>query len=545
MLGIAKNNFNILDKISNYATIKYVDEDEIEYLYQGEVNEKNELDGYGKLWSNDYSYHGYFKNNMLSGKGIMKYIGNDKELNNTFSVTYEGEFSNNKKNGHGLETYKNNEYYEGSFLNDFRHGKGILYNPNGVPKFDSFWELGRSVNTEEITEFYKNGNIKYKGNYNGQSRHGKGTLFNDKGFLIFSGEFDNGLLLNGKLYTNNFVTFDGTFIDNLPDSGKFYYQNGIQMCEGKIVSGMHGDFLIGESKIFNTSSKLIFEGEMINIYDYPDNSNLNIDGDLRMSSYTEISSVLGYSINNFFNDKKDFKILFGNGTEYYASDSDKMSNNIPIHKRTIKMNDNKLLHSQNISYHENGQIKKIANYKNGKLDGECFEYSNTNVILSKCNYIENKKHNDYFSYFNNGIIKDIIRYDNDEPINITSYYPSGKKKIKGNCLIISNKVLIEGDNIKIYYDNEPNSLKFEGSMTEGKYSNHGILFYENNNKIYEGNFDNGKRNGIGASYYESTGTLEYNGSWVNDERHGEGAIWDESETLVFQGEFQFGDMKFD
>lgn len=545
MLGIAKNNFNLLDKISNFATIKYVDEDEIEYIYQGEVNEENELHGYGKLWSNDYSYHGYFKNNMFSGKGTMKYIGNEKELNNTFSISYEGEFSNNKKNGHGLEIYKNNEYYKGFFLNDFRHGKGILYNPNGVPKFDSFWELGRSVNTEEITEFYPNGNIKYKGCYNGQSRHGKGSLFNDKGFLLFSGEFDNGLLSNGKLYTNNFVTFDGSFNDNLPHLGKFYHLNGIQMCEGQIANGIHGNFLIGESKIYNTSSNLIFDGEMINIYDYPDNSSLNINGDLIMTSYNEISSVLGYSINNFFNDKTDLKIIFGNGTEYYANDSDKMSNNIPIHKRTIKMNESKLLNNQNISYHENGQIKKIANFKNGKLDGECTEYSDAKLILSKCNFVENKKHNDCFNYFNNGVIKDIIRYDNDVPINITSYYPSGKKKCTGSCLIISNKIIVDGENTKTYYDNEPNSLKYEGSMTEGKYSNQGILYFENGNPMYEGTFENGRRNGVGASFYESTGTMEYNGAWVNDERHGEGAIWDESETLVYQGEFQFGDMKFD
>ena len=145
---------------------------------------------------------------------------------------------------------------------------------------------------------------------------------------------------------------------------------------------------------------------------------------------------------------------------------------------------------------------------------------------------------------NDNLIEDVL-FDVIIYGNIISFYPSGKKKIKGNCLIISNKVLIEGENTKIYYDNEPNSLKFEGSMTEGKYSNQGILYFENGNPMYEGTFENGRRNGVGVSYYESTGTMEYNGAWVNDERHGEGAIWDESETLVYQGEFQFGDMKFD
>lgn len=35
------------------------------------------------------------------------------------------------------------EFYQGTFLNDLRHGKGKLFNTNGEVKIDSAWELGR------------------------------------------------------------------------------------------------------------------------------------------------------------------------------------------------------------------------------------------------------------------------------------------------------------------------------------------------------------------------------------------------------------------
>jgi antitoxin component YwqK of YwqJK toxin-antitoxin module len=336
MLSTIRIKSDVLDKEGDHITLKYKDEDDYDYIYQGEVNESNELHGYGKLWNNDYSYHGYFKNNKLCGKGTLSFTGNVNELNNTFSVTYEGEFSDNKKNGRGLEIYKNNEYYEGNFLNDFRHGKGILFNPNGVPKFDSFWELGRSVNTEEITEFYPNGNIKYKGCYNGQSKHGKGALYNDKGYLIFSGEFDNGLMLSGRMYYDNFIIFDGIFVDNYPNSGIFYHSNGIKSCEGKIVKGDKGYILIGESKIYDESSNLVFEGEMLNIYDYPNNYNLYLQCDLLIKLNFEISSFFNQQDNNFLKIQEEenlFKVKFGNGTLYYTKQLNQMSNNFAIPKK--------------------------------------------------------------------------------------------------------------------------------------------------------------------------------------------------------------------
>ena len=49
----------------------------------------------------------------------------------TNGVIYEGQIENGIKNGYGRMIYRKNKdkwtYYIGTFMNDMRHGRGILY----------------------------------------------------------------------------------------------------------------------------------------------------------------------------------------------------------------------------------------------------------------------------------------------------------------------------------------------------------------------------------------------------------------------------------
>jgi hypothetical protein len=54
--------------------------------------------------------------NMYHGKG--KYFKD--------GYSYEGEWSKGAKQGAGSETIGDNSKYRGQFLNDLRHGKGVL-----------------------------------------------------------------------------------------------------------------------------------------------------------------------------------------------------------------------------------------------------------------------------------------------------------------------------------------------------------------------------------------------------------------------------------
>jgi|SaaInlStandDraft_6_1057023.scaffolds.fasta_scaffold03613_4 antitoxin component YwqK of YwqJK toxin-antitoxin module len=523
MFSTYRSNFDVINKTDDFSTIKYTDEDLSEYIYQGKVDLNDKFNGYGKLWNQDYSYHGNFIDNKMEGDGILTYIKTNEKLDNTFPIYYKGKFKNNKKNGPGIEKYANKEFYEGTFLNDFRHGDGILYNHNGQPKINSNWELGRSVNTRYITEYYKNGNLEYKGNFNGITRDGKGTLFNINGTILFDGEFDNGKFKKGKIYSDNFIIFEGSFNDNKIDHGIFYHDNGLVQCSGKVEYKDSKYYITRKTKLYDSSSNLIFDGDLISV----DNVSSNM---------LKISPI---KINDIY-----YNINIGNGTLYHNQNNDKdMVNFKPIHSHIIKINENYNFDGDNISYFPNGNIKEIKPYNNGKLEGIHREFSDCEKILVSTTYKNSIKNGEHIRFTNDGNIAIKINYINGIPDVLQLYYSNNKKKYEGKCIIINNEIKYQGIG-KLYYDNNNNSLKYEGTFDKGLYENNGTSYHQNGHKSYEGGFNKGRHHGNGISFYETTGTIEYDGQWVTDERHGEGALWDESGAMVFQGVFQYGDMHF-
>lgn len=526
MISTDRSSFSVLSKKDNFATIKYLDEDSIEHFYQGEVDNKDRFNGYGKLWNQDYSYHGNFSDNNLNGDGILTYLRKNIGQDNSFPLYYKGTFENNRKNGKGIEKYYNKEFYEGNFLNDYRHGEGVLYNPNGKVKIESNWELGRSINTKYITEYYKNGNLEYRGNFNGIARHGKGTLFHSNGSILFDGEFDNGKFEKGRLYKeNNFIIFEGTFGSiNKPLKGTFYHENGLVQCIGEIKTCDGVNYITGQTKLYNSKSDLIFEGELI-------------------PCKSLSSKMLRYSPINIYN--QEYLICIGNGKLYFNNDNDNVVISKPICQYKISLNENFEFHGNNTEYYENGWVKNVTEYNNNQLNGTSIKYSQDvqDLIIEKISYNQNKKEGEHIKYFNDESISSKIIYENDKAINCEIFWKKDCKKYEGPCTENSNEILYNGEG-KLYYNNENNSLQYEGTFSNSKMNGHGILYYQNSHKNYEGSFDKNKFHGNGISFYETTGTIEYDGQWVNGERHGEGAIWDEDGTLVYQGEFQYGDMNF-
>ena len=389
------NNINIIYKQDHLITLEFISNDR-NYMYQGEVNKDNNMHGYGKLWNNNYSYHGYFKNNELSGEGIITYTGSmdysSLQSIKNFMIYYKGEYLNNKKNGKGFEKYLNNEYYEGNFYNDLKHGEGSLYNHNGEIKINGFWDLGKPIDTKHITEYYQNGFLKYKGEYNGTNRHGKGTYFNNSGLIIFEGEFyDDGSFKNGKLYNNNLICFEGEFIDNMPFKGTFYWTNGIKLGVATIEKKNNENYFFGVTTIYKPTGGILFSGDLI-----LQNKIIDIQ---RISKYFVVCD----------NKTIDYNIYFGSGIVYnfdIKSSHEKGLSNI------IKMNDNNELHGEQIEYQKNGKPKIINNYNNGSKEGITTFYSDNNEIEVTKTYKNNYK-NGTTTIFRDNKIHQQIEYKND------------------------------------------------------------------------------------------------------------------------------------
>lgn len=74
-------------------------------------------------------YEGFFKNNLLSGKGIYRWA--DKRV-------YEGEFLEDKRHGFGIMRYANGDIYEGKWENGQRHGHGCFIQKDGQKYYGKF-----------------------------------------------------------------------------------------------------------------------------------------------------------------------------------------------------------------------------------------------------------------------------------------------------------------------------------------------------------------------------------------------------------------------
>ena len=538
-------DFKLLDENSNKAVLQFKalnDNYDIDYTYIGEINESKEMDGYGKLWSSNYSYHGNFKNNHLDGIGILKYTGPKDDLDDNFVISYKGNFNNNKKNGEGIETYNTKEFYNGTFFNDLRHGKGILFNTNGEVKIDSAWELGRSVNNKNITEYYPNGCLKYRGEYNGFHKHGKGVLCNQKGEIVFDGTFKDGNCVEGKLFKNNFIIFNGKFDDNnKPKEGVFFSENGCKLLCGYVEQINENTFNIISSdentSVFYSNGRKMFTGKLLNnpnplIYDF----NVGTDAQSKMLQTIILDGNLFCKTLNFQNDEYPndlYFMTFGTGTIFN-------SNGMPI----CKINTTNLKYDKkNIIYSKDHNIFLEYNFNDGKLNGESKEYFESGNIKKITNYENGLMNGELLSYIeqnNESVLCAKIQTVKNVAKHLEAYYPSSKKKYEGD---IDNNLKFNG-NGTLYYENDNNSINYVGSFTSGKFHGNGVLYHNNGHKAYEGNWDNNRKHGDGMSFYESTGTIEYTGNWVHDERHGEGSLFTENAELVYNGNFHYDDMAF-
>ena len=195
--------------IHNYIIIYNENQEDLSQMeiYEGDLNQKGQRHGLGKLvtqyyelkglWKNDMFsgwgrqsrcngeiYEGRFENGLLNGKGIFldkksnKYVGEFKNMKKwgkgkliSDKIIYEGDFINNKKEGKGrIKFLESNVIYEGTFINDNIEGYGIFKYTNGN-KYEG-----------EVKNWKMNGNGAYK--------------------------YRNGKILKGRFVDNKIVNYE-------------------------------------------------------------------------------------------------------------------------------------------------------------------------------------------------------------------------------------------------------------------------------------------------------------------------------------------------
>ncbi|MGH0181417.1 UNVERIFIED_CONTAM: hypothetical protein FKN15_007097 [Acipenser sinensis] len=175
------------------------------------------MHGYGICeYSNNTVYRGYFKDNLRHGFGILEGCRTDSK-----PLRYVGHWENDKKTGYGVwESIDSGESYRGMWLEDQRHGHGIVVTQSGLC---------------------------YKGVFNSDKLTGKGILLSEDNSL-YEGEFTEELMLKGKgklTFPNGFTiegVFSNTFGNGLQASGILKTAGHEETAESvaQLQIGLHG-----------------------------------------------------------------------------------------------------------------------------------------------------------------------------------------------------------------------------------------------------------------------------------------------------------------
>ena len=315
--------------IHNYIIIYNENQEDLSQMeiYEGDLNQKGQRHGLGKLvtqyyelkglWKNDMFsgwgrqsrcngeiYEGRFENGLLNGKGIFldkksnKYVGEFKNMKKwgkgkliSDKIIYEGDFINNKKEGKGrIKFLESNVIYEGTFINDNIEGYGIFKYTNG------------NIYEGEVKNWKMNGNGAYK--------------------------YRNGKILKGRFVDNKIVNYE-----NIQPS--FY--------SPLIRQSINNEF--GNEKFFYhyESKKIINNGENENnrnnyILDYK----IQSDIEPYLQSENEINQNI-FDINEFketndFNNHQNNKYILNNVSEINKFITDKYNEEKNMNTNEIYIN---------------------------------------------------------------------------------------------------------------------------------------------------------------------------------------------------------------
>ena len=207
---------------------------------------------------------------------------------------------------------------------------------------------------------------------------------------------------------------------------------------------------------------------------------------------------------------------------------------------------------------ENNTIIYIGTFQKGFVSGKGVEYYRNGNIKYNGSWLQNNFHGvgrhyypnnqlQYHGFFSNGRRdREGVSYNEDGSYNFYGdwkednmyygilYYPHNNRTKYIGYFNKDNRYQSEG---KYFYNNENNTILYEGYHENGFPNYNGTFYYENGKKKYEGSLKNGDFHGKGLEYYEN-GQLEYNGTFENGDKSGKGIFFFRNSTIRYIGEFK-------
>lgn len=547
-----------------------------------------------------------YDNREISGIGIVK--------KGTLNGKWKTYFPNGRLSAEGEVNPSNN-----------REGDWIFYHENGNISEEANYIDGKL--NKVYKAYHSNGQLLKVFNYESGTLVGEYQQYNKKGALLEKGEYNkDGELITQSFYYNlgeSFLNYNVPFKNNKIDGlVEVLYEDGktksiINFSEG-LRSGEEKEFYkTGEKKyIFsnlnnqpegeyfsfyengNTESKGAYkEGVMIGNWQYYNyygekteevfydekgkKTGLYKQYDIDGIVYSEVDYKNGDPVAyRFFNKKgetiKDVKKSKGS-FEYEGFYADGVVSTKGIYKTDMGKDGRWEYFTQN------GVLKSVEHFKDGKLHGEEINYYPNGEISDKWIYKNDSLSGYYASYFLNGNIYAQGWYEQKNRVGEWNYYFSDTTKSKifyyidgklhgkqkyfdGNNKIYSIETYHLGDLIKTEYFDTTQALYetiYEDSIYGNKevivhFSNgnpskkydcvNGILhgnflsYYPDKTLNVEGHFINGNRENK-WTWYHPNGKISSKGTYYQGQRHGAWEYYSFEGNLTQRRNYLYGELE--
>ncbi|MBN3294496.1 AL2CL protein, partial [Polypterus senegalus] len=208
--------------------------------YQGQWT-CGRLHGKGTLsWEDGRNYTGDFKDHQEHGFGVFVIPCHGGEAHDC----YKCHWKRGQMQGYGICEYGNNLTYRGFFLDNARHGFGVLEKSRGEKatfRYVGHWENNKKSGYG-VLEDYDSGQ-RYIGMWQDNQRHGHGVVVTQSG-LCYQGCFVNNKLTGvGTLLSDDDSAFEGEFTEELQLRGKVRLTEGDAVLTSRVI-GVNDDFVV-------------------------------------------------------------------------------------------------------------------------------------------------------------------------------------------------------------------------------------------------------------------------------------------------------------
>lgn len=452
------------------STIKFKNDTVITYTIfdkEGEIILKNKGNDKTKvIFDENYSYLGVFDFRIEDIDGYRVNISNSEiYIKNYKNNTIEGESRIYSLSGK-LNIIRN--YKKGKL-----HGEFQQFNDNADLAYSWNYKKGKQIGL--YTEYYDNGQAKNIGYLKNDLQVGKWKLYHENGQIQNRRTYKNGKLTGKEVnYHNNgkLESKGNYFAGNRNGQWVSYYKNGELKSKENYLKGVKE----GVWSLYHENGKLK------EIVPYKNNKIHGV-----WTIYNDEGILTGKTQINNGNFKELHKTFYhSNGQISAIGNTDGIGNNYGEWKY----------------YYENGSLKEINNYKDGKEDGKNIKYYKNGQLKFEGQHIEGDRYGKFIWYKEDGKIKEAIELQRDSKYEIAlgkwKYYDNGQLK---SVELYRREELVEW---KYYYDN--------GQIKELK------QFYKQ------------KRTGAWKYYYKS-GELRRLANYNNDMPQGEFKLYHKNGQL--------------